>query len=122
MDAPVILTRRGFLQTCLALAVAPSIVRAESLMPLVIRTTWVLHGDGISDDTLALQAWLDGERVWMNGAVLGKTLRDGTFMLSRPLVISKVAHDMAMFGNWFNMKDRRPIIGFDPLNCYSVEI
>lgn len=40
------MNRRGFLQTCLALAAAPAIVRADSLMRVVPRNTTVLTFDG----------------------------------------------------------------------------
>lgn len=36
-EAVMIVTRRGFLQSCLALAAAPAIVRADSLMRVVPR-------------------------------------------------------------------------------------
>lgn len=41
-------TRRGFLQACLALCVAPAIVRADSLMRVVPRDTTVLTAMEVS--------------------------------------------------------------------------
>lgn len=41
------MNRRGFLGTCLALAVAPAIVRASSLMPVVVRTPTGIWFDGV---------------------------------------------------------------------------
>lgn len=60
-------TRRRFLGAILATCVAPAIVRASSLMPLVVRADvapgLILYADGIHDDTAALQALLDGKQV-----------------------------------------------------------
>ena len=50
--------RRSFLGALIAAAAAPAIVRADSLMPLYVPRPPKLWGDGIHDDTAALQ-WLD---------------------------------------------------------------
>ena len=40
------MNRRGFLSSCLALAAAPAIVRADSLMRIVPRNTGIITFDG----------------------------------------------------------------------------
>ena len=56
------MNRRGFLTAMLAACAAPAIVRAESLMRIVVPTLAEirLYGDGIHDDTDALQKIIDG--------------------------------------------------------------
>lgn len=83
----------------LALAAAPAIVRADSLMRVVTIDQLILWGDGIHDDTLALQALIDGKTVkrrdgstfarYHNGAIL---LRYGVFAVSSPIVITGGGH------------------------------
>jgi hypothetical protein len=46
----------------LGLLAAPAVVRASSLMP-IYAPPLVLYGDGVHDDTEALQAYLDGKPV-----------------------------------------------------------
>ncbi len=63
------MTRRGFLKAMLVAAAAPAIVRAESLMPIyvpkiIVPGDTILWGDGVHDDTMALQALIDGKKVW----------------------------------------------------------
>lgn len=64
------LSRRSFLRGALA---APAVVAAASLMPvraierLLIPRLW---GDGVHDDTAALQAVLDGRPYWYGGLLM----------------------------------------------------
>lgn len=58
------LTRRTLLTGLGAIIAAPAIVRASSLMPVKAwRTMPMLWGDGVHDDTAALQAFANGDVV-----------------------------------------------------------
>ena len=59
------MNRRSFLQAILASGCAPAIVKADSLMKIFVprNEPIILYGDGIHDDTKALQTWFDGGRV-----------------------------------------------------------
>ena len=62
-------TRRGFLGALLAAAMAPAIVKSSSLMPIyvpkiILPQGLVLWGDGMHDDTVALQALISGGLVF----------------------------------------------------------
>lgn len=71
--------RRGFLAGVIALAAAPAIVRADSLMKVVVPRLPKLWGDGVHDDTAYLQALLDKA---------GKVqLPSGIFLVSAPLIL-----------------------------------
>ena len=77
--------RRGFLRAMLAAGMAPAIAKAGVLMP--VRSLYVqplvLWGDGVQDDTLALQTFLDGGLVLKpDGAAFLGTMATGTFNLS----------------------------------------
>ena len=48
-------SRRRFLFGAAALALAPALVRAESIMPISVPRLPKLYGDGIHDDTYALE-------------------------------------------------------------------
>lgn len=86
--------RRSFIKSAtsgLLLMAAPAIVRSESLMVLPRRKLY-LWGDGIHDDTEALQAFVDGKRVInLNKDVFmawGDTLEGGSFRVSKTIVIA----------------------------------
>jgi len=87
------MNRRGFLQLCLAAAAAPAIVRMESLMKLYVPQLppIMLWGDGVTDDTVALQTWLDGGLVIKpDGTVFsGNILANGSYRIRSPLVIKR---------------------------------
>lgn len=57
----MISSRRGFLFGAAAVALAPAIVRASNLMPISVLKPPRLWGDGIHDDTEALQHLIDKE-------------------------------------------------------------
>jgi hypothetical protein len=86
-------TRRGFLGAVLALAAAPAIVKASSLMPIYVPKL-VLWGDGVTDDSAALQAFIGGSPIIYNGSILRALdghirLPAGEFLLaSAPLQIN----------------------------------
>ena len=99
--------RRGFLGTMLALGAAPAIVRAESLMRIVYRPEMLLgsvetgligfrhtlYGDGIHDDTLALQAFVNGAAVidHRTGLPTASRLFNGTYLISGTINMDKDA-------------------------------
>lgn len=74
------MNRRGFLGAILAAAAAPMVVRAGVLMPVkTLDVPLVLWGDGIHDDSAALQALLDGKKVRdVSGAV--RLVGDGLYV------------------------------------------
>ncbi len=87
-------TRRGFLGALLAASAAPAIVKAESLMKIWVPPRLTLWGDGLHDDTAALQALLDGNpvRAMFNGVAEVTpggvvVLSRGVFKTSAPLVV-----------------------------------
>jgi hypothetical protein len=70
------MNRRNFVRTLSGILVSnfavPAIVRAEHIMPInssiLLPKRYLLYGDGIHDDTEAMQAWADNkEVVWGNG-------------------------------------------------------
>ena len=97
-------TRRGFLGAMLAAAMAPAIVKASSLMPIyvpkiILPTGLVLWGDGVHDDSIALQALIDGKDVVRHdGATFTRRadgaiyLASGTYALSSALKLTGDGH------------------------------
>lgn len=85
--------RRSFLSAILAAGAAPMIVKAGVLMPVRVERSLILWGDGIHDDTAAMQAWMDGGRVLRpDGAVAGNLIAASTFLMSETLVLADGAH------------------------------
>jgi hypothetical protein len=94
---PLTPTRRGFLTSILALSAAPAVIKADSLMEIVV-PKWdlpLLYGDGLNDDTVAMQLFLAGHPVLNKGRVIRLGLEDkliqlpeGDFHLSSPILIS----------------------------------
>lgn len=80
--------RRKLLGAMLAAFAAPAIVRAESLMALPPQRL-VLWGDGVHDDTKALQALLDGKRVLRpdGSAMPGPVIGAGSYVLSDTIYV-----------------------------------
>lgn len=92
------MNRRGFLQAMLAAAAAPAIVKAGSLMPL--GRVWALSaggiltlvGDGITDDTAALQAFVNGGRVaFADGTPFTGMLRGGSYLITSTINVTEKA-------------------------------
>ena len=88
-------TRRGFLGSILALSAAPAIVRADALMRVMPIDRLILWGDGIQDDTIALQALINGARVlrfdkagFTRFSDGGIHLRNGHFLINQPLELT----------------------------------
>jgi hypothetical protein len=101
-------TRRGFLGAMLAAAAAPAIVRAASLMPIWVPPApkiltlaeahamdverMILWGDGIHDDTEALQAIINGHPVCYGKEIITSgphiTLPPAVFSITAPLVFA----------------------------------
>lgn len=96
------MNRRSFLKSVLAAGVAPAFVGSSVLMPVAKilsadgisflqsgagASPLVLWGDGVRDDTAAMQAWLDGLDVVVDryGNPLGRVLFGGTFRISHTL-------------------------------------
>lgn len=68
--------RRSFLGSILALAAAPSIVRASSLMPLWVPPKAIIWGDGVHDDAAGLAALFAGLPYVIKAASAGVIRRD----------------------------------------------
>lgn len=84
------ISRRNLLKGLLA---APAVVRASSLMPLWVPPALVLIGDGIADDSAALQAFFTGKPVRYRYTTLRSSdgriaMPQGVFALGTPLIIS----------------------------------
>jgi hypothetical protein len=95
-------TRRGFLGAMLAAAAAPAFVKAGVLMPvrkIIVPPTLtaaplVLWGDGVTDDTAAMQAAIRGEPVInRNGSKVNQAgtifLAGGTYRISQTIHLEK---------------------------------
>jgi hypothetical protein len=65
----------------LALAAAPAIVRADSLMRVTPIDRLILWGDGVHDDAAALQALIDGRAVVRRDGAEFRRKTDGTIFL-----------------------------------------
>lgn len=94
------MTRRGLLGAALAAFAAPAIVRADALMRIVPPRPPTLWGDGIHDDTEALNYWLNRGGFVLSGGVyfISDTLRirrDGftihdTRLIAGPALLEKM--------------------------------
>lgn len=89
--------RRGFLKSILALGVAPAVVRAGSLMPVVQTASGllipaaavILWGDGVHNDQPGLQALLNGERVIrQDGSQVTDHLIGGTYLVGSTINVN----------------------------------
>lgn len=91
------MNRRGFLGAILAASMAPAIARSGVLMPIYVPKPDLLRlwGDGMHDDTLALQAIFDGKPVFgaepfsEGGSVY---LSGGIYRISSTILIGAGAH------------------------------
>ncbi len=70
------ISRRGFLKSMLALAAAPAIVRAESLMPIFVpkREIETLYGYGFGASDFTIETWINPpkEGIWKHVAQVQK--------------------------------------------------
>jgi hypothetical protein len=124
----ITMNRRGFLGAMLTACAAPAIVRADSLMRIVPVSTIIarpadiltlsrattmltLWGDGIHDDTEALQAAINGLPV---NAINPRSLlqsKRGTMIIGGQYALSKTIHipdspdySISLIGNHFQFK------------------
>lgn len=109
--------RRGFLKAILAAGVAPYIsTTAGVLMPVRQRTIW-LWGDGVHDDTEALQALFDGRFVRNVGSAIATSrwtgmeheifLSGGRFLMTSTMQVRGRA---TIMNNYFTGRlDRAPL-------------
>jgi hypothetical protein len=121
------MNRRGFLKSMLAAGVAPYVVTSAGvLMPVrkiigatpeetfaftqsgsgatarTVQDALRLWGDGIHDDTAALQAWLDGKPVVdIFGLPVGGVLSGGRYRVSKTVYIGPHQPDRLITGNIF---------------------
>lgn len=119
------MNRRGFLRTLgqgtLLVAVAPAIVRVESLMKLPARGGLILWGDSIHDDTLALQALIDRQKVLIANTFLVPqpgVLIGGSFLVSDTLLINR---PVTFINNHFLVThERTPLHDISPPDSMSI--
>lgn len=70
------MNRRALLKSTAAVAVA-------TLVPAAMKASPVLYGDGVHDDTGALQQWFDGENVlWVTGEQAGDLIEGRCFLIT----------------------------------------
>ena len=112
--------RRGFMKSILAAGVAPAFIGSSILMPVrkLLTPTFVpsgtgattmtaqewlrLHGDGVTDDSAALQAWLDGEPVLgPDGQLLGSVLTGGIYRVGDTIQLGPWQTGKLATGNVF---------------------
>ena len=83
------MNKRDFMKGILALGIAPAIVKAENLMRIATPKI-ILYGDGIHDDTQALQTWIDGGRVLRpDGSTIGRHITGGDYRISNTIFLDK---------------------------------
>jgi hypothetical protein len=134
------MNRRGFLKSMLAAGVAPYVVTSAGvLMPvrkiltatapeiaftpsgtgataMTAQEALRLWGDGIHDDTAALQAWLDGRPVIRgDGSMVGRVLSGGSYRVSETIYMREDQPGRELFGNEFH----GPIAADKPMFVYS---
>jgi hypothetical protein len=83
------MNRRAFIRNiCTVAATRPLLSIAGPVVALLPLRT-VLYGDGVHDDTGALQAWFDGgDVVDQAGAPIGRVLRHGRYLLTNTVTIT----------------------------------
>lgn len=118
--------RRGFLEGILALGITPAIVEIDSLMKIYTPPRLTVWGDGIRDDTEAIQAFMNGEEVYFKK--LNKFIQEepgkivfpsGNYAISDTLILpgkSKeiVFTDSCITGIGDSLKDKPGIIWKNP--------
>ena len=103
------MNRRGFLKAMLASAAAPYVVTNSGvLMPLGRFWTFggsrilTLCGDGVTDDSAALQAWLDGGTVLRaDGTAMGRVLTGGSYRIGTTIYLRDGQPAREMVRNMF---------------------
>lgn len=106
------LNRRDFLRSA-ALVTAAMAIRPQHL--LSADDVPVLYGDGVHDDTVAVQALLDRRPVRYADSFRGRverdgeslTLRDGTFYVTSPV---RIAPRTTLIGNYWRSPESGAIL------------
>jgi hypothetical protein len=134
------MNRRGFLKSMLAAGVAPYVVTSAGVLmpvkkiltatapeiafvqsgpgatPQTFQEALRLWGDGIHDDTAALQAWLDGSPVIRgDGSMVGRVLYGGSYRVSGTIYMREDQPGRELFGNEFH----GPVAADKPMFVYS---
>ena len=83
----MMINRRDFLKGLGLLAVAPAIVRFESLMPVrpIFHGNAILWGDGVHDDTFAMQTFINGGEVYSPEGKVITDLSYGSYKITNTL-------------------------------------
>jgi hypothetical protein len=97
------MTRRGFLGAMLAACAAPAIVRADNIMKVFVppERGIILWGDGIHDDTGALEAFSAGES-------FEGVLRNGNYLISRTIIPKGSVVGKSMSHSQITMRNKIP--------------
>jgi hypothetical protein len=114
------MNRRGFIKQSAILGalaiVAPSIAFSSP--------RYTLHGDGVTDDAGAIQAWLNGRAVYYaDGERVGARLENGTYSLRHSITFEN-AHDKHIHGCELRLDGPRSLIyatgdrSCSMTNCY----
>lgn len=90
------MNRRGFLKGILAAGIAPYVVTSSGvLMPVrsLARSfpggLLTLYGDGVTDDTAAMQAYMDGKKVvFRDGSAFTGSMRGGIYLVSSSIKLA----------------------------------
>ncbi len=114
------MNRRQLLQGILGAALAPVFVKASNLMPVrSMPSGLIVWGDGVIDDTTALQAYINGERVLFARALkhvqaLGSTFAFplGKYRLTDSLVFSEKTRTVQGGGGVFSIDAAAPALIF----------
>ena len=102
--------RRTFLKGMIAAAVAPAIVRADWIMPVrSVTPHYILWGDGVHDDTMAFQAFVNGVEVYdPYGGEIISNLSGRTMLVSKFITNTVTITDRQGIANFY-VRCERPL-------------
>lgn|SRR3990167_8894628 len=105
------MTRRGFLGAMLAACAAPAIIRADNIMRVFVppERGIILWGDGLRDDTGALEAFFEGRKVVSPvGVPFNGVLMNGNYLISRTISPKGEVISKAIYNSRITMHNKTP--------------